>query len=189
MHDGPHEAARRQVDGGVARCRCRRLARRHRLSGEHTLVALELVYVRQADVGGDEIADLQADPVARHELAHVDALLPAVAPHERLVADVRMQGRDRELRPVLVDEPEPDAQGDDEGDDRTVDGVAGQRRDRRRGEQEDEERVAELTGEHAPRRHPVGRQDVRAEGGTATVGVGGAEPGVAHTEGVVDLLD
>ena len=42
VHDRAHERARGEVDRRVARGRLDRLRRRHRLPGEHALVALEL---------------------------------------------------------------------------------------------------------------------------------------------------
>ena len=69
----------------------------------------------------------------------------AVAPHQRLVADVGVQRGDRELGAVLVDEAEPDAQDDDRGDDRrrrSVSPVAAEIA--AAAEQQDEQRVAQL---------------------------------------------
>ena len=81
---------------------------------------------------GTRSPTLRLDDVAWHQLAHVEALWRAVAPDQGLVVDVGVQRGDRELGAVLVDEAEPDAQDDDRGDDRAVDGVTRGRGDRRR---------------------------------------------------------
>ena len=67
----------------------------------------------------------KAHDIAGHEVAHVEALLGAVAPHQGLVADVGVQRGDGDLRAVLVDEAEPDAQHHDRGDDPAIGAVAG----------------------------------------------------------------
>ena len=122
-----------------------RLDRRDGLAGEDGLVALQLVGLQQPQVGGDQVTHAQGHHVAGDQLAHVQTLLFAVAPDQGLVADVGVQRGDRQLRAVLVDEAQPHAQDDDRGDDRPVGGVAGGRGDACRGEQQDEQRVAELT--------------------------------------------
>ena len=109
------------------------------------------VDLEQAHVGGDDVADAQRDDVAGHEVAHVDAPLGAVAPDERLVADVGVQRGDGALGAVLVDEAEPDAEHDDRGDDRRRRSGRRSRRTRRRRQQQDEQRVAQLADEDAER--------------------------------------
>ncbi len=155
VHDGAHEGARRQVERRVARLGDRgRLRDRQRLAGQDGLVAFELRGLDQPEVGGHDVADAQGDDVARDERCDVDAALLPVAPDERLVVDVAVQRRDGVRRAVLVDEPEPDAERDDRGDDRRVRRIAREARDGRRREQQQEQRVAQLPHEHrqAPRR-------------------------------------
>ena len=88
-----------------------RLLDRHRLPGEHRLVALELGDVEQADVGRDDVADARG---ARRRRARASTTSTrcgrAVADDERGLADLRVQRLDRLLGSVLVDEAEPDRQ-------------------------------------------------------------------------------
>ncbi len=164
-HDGRSTAEPVEPPGPAGpsahRARRRRLGGRHRLAGEHRLVALELVRLEQPHVGGDEFPDVQFDDVAGYELAHVELLPRTVAPHDHFVADIRVERRNRLLRPVLVHEPEPDAQRDDRGDDATVGAVAGRRRHRGRREEEDEQRVTQLPHQHPERGDPPGGEHVR----------------------------
>ena len=90
--------------------RIRGLLDRHRLAGEHRLVALELDRLEQPHVGRHDVADRQLHDVARYELDDVDALRHAVAHDERGVPDLRVQRLDRLLGSELVHEPEPDRQ-------------------------------------------------------------------------------
>jgi hypothetical protein len=78
---------------------------------------------------------------------HVQALLAAVAPDQGLAADVGVERGHRQLRAVLAEEAQPHAQGHDGGDDGPVGGVAGGGGDAGRGEQQDEQRVAELAAQ------------------------------------------
>ncbi len=191
MHDRPHERARRQVDFRIAaRHRLRGLRGRHRLAGQDRLVALQPRRLEQPQISGNEITDPQRDDVAGHEVADVDPALLPVAGHQRVVADIGVQRGNSELRPVLVDEAEtrhsarrsPSMITASVGSPVTPDTTAA-------AHEQDQERVAQLPHEHAEGRDPMRQEHVRAEGRTAPVGVGGAEPGVADTEGLVDLLD
>jgi hypothetical protein len=74
-----------------------------------TTVAFELGHLDQAHVGRNKVAESQTHNIARHDIGNVETLLLAVAPDHRLVVDVAMQRGDRELGPVLVEEPEADA--------------------------------------------------------------------------------
>ena len=163
MHDGAHERTGGEVRGRVGRCRRGRLDGRHRLSGQHGFVALELVRLQQPHVGRDHVADAQGHDITGHEVAHVEELLGAVAPHQGLVADVGVQRGDRDLGAVLVDKAQPDAQDHDRGDDPAIDAVTRGRGHGRGGEQQEEQRVAELPGEDTPHRHPSLGQDVAPE--------------------------
>ena len=61
-HDRSHQCARLLV-----RDRIGRLVDRHRLAGQHGLVALELGRLEQPNVGGNDVADRELHDVARHE--------------------------------------------------------------------------------------------------------------------------
>ena len=157
-HDRSHQRARlrraRPAIGG--------LLDRHRLAGEHRLVALELGRLEQPDVGGDDVADRRAARRRRERASTTSTRCGrAVADDERGVPDLRVQRRDRLLGPVLVHEAEPDRQADDHADDHRVGRVAREARHRGRGEQQQEQRIAELTREDAPRAHRVTAQRVR----------------------------
>ena len=76
---------------------------------------------------------------------------------------------------VLVEEAEPDAERDDRGDDRRVGRIARQTRDRGRGEQQEQQRVAELRCEDAERCHATNPQRVRAVLGEAHRGLRGGK--------------
>jgi hypothetical protein len=167
---GAHERARGQVDGGVARGdRGSGLGRRDRLAGQDGLVALQLVGLQQPQVAG-------------HQVAHVQALLAAVAPDQRLVADACVQRRDRQLGAVLVDKAQAHAQRHDRGDDGPVGGVAGGRRDARRGQQQEQQRVAELAAQDPKGGHRVGGQHVTADTGQPGGGLLGGEAGLGAAQ-------
>ena len=83
----------------VARRGRGRLLDRHRLAGEHRLVALELGHVEQPQVGGHDVADAERDDVAGHEVGDVDR--DHVAPSRQttaVVVDARVQRGDRAFR-------------------------------------------------------------------------------------------
>ncbi len=82
-------------------------------------------------------------------------------PHQGPAPDLVVQGGHRHLGPVLVEEPEGDAEADDHRDDHSVGGVAGQSRDPGAQEQQQDEGVADLThqdggGPDAVEPHHVG---------------------------------
>ena len=54
-----------------------------RLAGQHRLVALELVHLQQAQIGGYDVADPQVHDVARNELGNGDLGRSAVAIDQR----------------------------------------------------------------------------------------------------------
>ena len=128
VHDGAHERAGGEVDRGVAgRDRLRGLLRRHRLPGQHRLVALQLGRLDNPAGRREPRRPRAGRPRPRGPGAGVHAPLFAVAPDQRVVVDVAAQGGDRLGRAVLVDEAERHAQDHDPGDDRRVRGVPGQR--------------------------------------------------------------
>jgi hypothetical protein len=77
------------------------------------------------------------EDVAGNEVGDVDLGRAAVAVDGRQVADLRVQRLDRSLRPVLVQEAEPDAHRDDHADDQRLGVVTDEgRHDRRHHEQQ-----------------------------------------------------
>ena len=84
-----------------------------------------------------------------------------VANDERGVVDLRMQRLDRLLGAELVHEAETDREGHDHADDHGARRIAGEPRDGGGREQQQEQRIAELTREHRPR----ARRDCAARSG------------------------
>ena len=144
MDDSTHEGARRQVNTRIGGRRFSRFDRRHRLTSQDSFVAFQLHGLDQTDIGRDEITHAKLDDVTRYQVPDIDSLGLLVSPHERLVMDVGVQRRDGDLGAVLVDEPETDAEHHDRGDDPTISRIAGCRGHGRRGEKQDQQRVAEL---------------------------------------------
>ena len=136
---------------------------RHRLAGQHGLVALEVRHVEQPQVGGHDVADAKRDDVAGHEVGDVDARSARRRARPPPRGGGRVQRGHGVRRAVLVEEAQAHAEHDDRGDDRGVRGVAGQARDDRRGKQQHQERVAHLAQQHRERRDPVHGQRVRPE--------------------------
>jgi hypothetical protein len=122
-----------------------------------------LVGLQQPQISGDQVPHAQRHHVAGHQVAHVQALLAPVAPDQGLVADACVQRRDRHLGAILVDEAQPHAQDDDRGDDGPVGRVASGGRDACRGQQQDQQRVAELAAKDPKGSHLVGGQHVAAD--------------------------
>src|SRR6266702_2195585 len=75
---------------------------------------------------------------------------------------LRMQRLDRTLGAVLIEEAEPDAQAADQKNDQRVEALAYKERGQRRSEQQHEQRVAQLAGEHGERPRAVAAQRIRA---------------------------
>ena len=163
VHDRAHERAGGQIERGVAAPGRGRLRSRRRLARQDRLVALEAIRREQPQVRGHDVSHPEAHDVAGHERDDVDLLRLPVALDEGGAADLRVERLDRLLGAVLVDEAEPDAQGDDRQDDPGRRRLADRRRDHRRRYEEHEQEAAELASKHAPGAGPVTAQDVRAE--------------------------
>lgn len=97
--------------------------RRERLACQHRFVALQSLRLQQPQIGGHHVADLDPDDIAGHQLGHVDALDFPVAHDKRRVPQLRMQRLDCSLGAVLIEEPEPYAQGADQEDDQSVEAL------------------------------------------------------------------
>ena len=136
----------------------------HRLTGEHCLVTLELVDLQQAEVGRHE----RRRPAATRRHRARGSMTsrrcsPAVTPDVRLPLDPGVQLSHRDFCPVLVDEPQPDAQRHDDGDDHGISRIAGQSGNRGRDEQQQQERVADLRRQDREGAHLVSAQGIRPE--------------------------
>ena len=127
-------------------------------------------------------ADGEAHDVAGYQHDRVDKLIPAVATDHRAVVDLLMQRFHRALGAELVDEAEQDAHRHDRGDDHRVGWIAGESRDRRAGEQEQQQRVAKLADQHAGRGDAMLTEDVRPKYLEASGGLGGSEALIGRAE-------
>src|SRR4029453_4922081 len=122
---GPHEGAGGEVEGRFARGGWMRLLRRRgSLAREYGFLALEPAPLEQPQVGRDGVAPAEPGHVAGNELGRVGLMETSVALDEAPPPDLRVQLLDRLLGAVLVEEAEPDAEGDDNEGDRRLDPVA-----------------------------------------------------------------
>ena len=187
VDDRPHEGAARLVlrqtpgDGRDG------LDHRHRLAGEHAFVALALVDVKQTQVGRHQGPDAKRHHVAWHQIRHGHPS-PPVPADLGLLPDLGPKGRHRELRPVFVEEAEADAEGDDDGDDHRVGATAGEPRNQRRAEQEDQDWVPNLAKENRSGMHTVHGECIRAEPTESFLHLVGCEPFGSTPEDGEDLV-
>ena len=163
MDDRPHEGAPRLVQRLAAGDGRHRLRHWHRLAGQHTFVALEFVDLQQTDVGRYQNADAERHDVTGYEVRYFDPALPSVPANFGFLSDFGAERSHRHLRPVLVEEAQPDTQGDDHGDDHCVRTASGQPRYQGGDEQQDQDRVAELAEEDGRGVHPMRTERVRTE--------------------------
>jgi hypothetical protein len=163
MHDRPHERAPRLVLRLAASRGGRRLGHRQRLTSQHALVALQLIGPQQPQVGRDQIAQAQRCHVSGNKVhGRNPARLPVPA-DLGFLPDLGAEGSHRDLGPVLVEEAQADAEGDDHRDDQRVRTAPGQPRDKRRAEQENQDRVPDLAEHHGRHAHPVRAEHIGPE--------------------------
>ncbi len=118
-----------------------------------------------------------------HELGDVDRRGLAVAHRQRGVAQLGVQRLDRQLGAVLVEEPQPDAEADDQQDDQRAGALTDGKRGQRRGHEQDQQRIAQLTRQHRERPRAMAAQRVGPNLGqprrrlVARKAGGGARPG------------
>ena len=159
MHDRAHQGAAGQLgQRRPRRARIGALVDRQRLAGQHRLVAFEAGDLEQPNVGRDDVAEPQLDDVAGHQRGDVHRRRPPVTDHHCLVVDLRVQRLGGLLGPVLIDEPEPDRQGHDHADDHRVAALADEVGGGRGGEQQPQQRGAQLVPEHRPEAGPGARR-------------------------------
>jgi hypothetical protein len=161
---GSHQGAGGQVEGppGVAHG-LDPLFGRHRLSGEHRLVALQPGRLEQAQVGGHDVTDVEVDDVAGDEQGDVELLDRTAAGDGGAVADLRVQLLDRPLGSVLVHEPQAGAETHDDQDDDRVRPLSDGERHHRGHHQQDQQRAVQLSLEHRERAASVAAYRVGAE--------------------------
>ena len=99
----------------------RDLERRRRLAGHRRLVDVEVVGLDEPAVRRDDVARVEHDEVAAHEVVRGDVLLGAIADDRRLQRQSGAQRGHRLLRAGLLDEAEGGRQDDDDQDDARVD--------------------------------------------------------------------
>jgi hypothetical protein len=151
VHDRAHQRARSLVgEHGAGRGHPGGLVDGQGFAGQHGLVTGQPTGFEQANVGRYHGAELQMDDVAGHEIEHVDVGEAAVAQDGDGVPDLRVQGLRGSFGPIFVNEPEPDAGGQNQGDDDRIGVVTQDERDRRRDHQQNQQGVAQLTAEHRP---------------------------------------
>ena len=109
----------------------------------------EAVDLYRADVGRHDRPQGQLHDVAGHQVGHGDGAGDAVAPHHDGVSYPGVQRLRGELRPILVDESEPDRRHQDHGDDHGIGAVPDEERHRRGDHQEQQERAPQLAPEHS----------------------------------------
>ncbi len=124
-HDRAHEHTGGEVERRLGRrVRLESFLCRERLACQHRFVALQALRLQQPQVGGDDVADLDPDDIARHQLGHVDPFGLPVAQGKGRVPQLRMERLDRALGAVLIEEAEPDAQAADQKDDERIEPLA-----------------------------------------------------------------
>ena len=106
-----------------------------------TRATAERLLIVKGDAGA-EIHD-----IARHQLFEMQLALASVAEHQRLWCDGAAQRIDGVVRVKLLDEIQRHAQRDDDDDDEEACPIAGQRRQRARKQQDENERVKETEEE------------------------------------------
>ena len=140
-------ASRSPSDGRVTSPSLRDLERRSGLAGQGRLVDVEVVGLDEPSVRRDDVAGVEDDEVAAHEIVHRDVLLGAVADDRGLQRQSGLQRGDRALRAGLLDEAEAADSDDDDQDDARVDLVAREDGDDARDDEQQHERARELAEE------------------------------------------
>ena len=128
------------------------LGDRHRLTRQQRLVDLQCVRPDEAQIGRYPRTGLEQDDVARHEIPAVDLFVAAVADDARVGHHQLHQREHRTLGLAFLREPDHCVQHQHRGDHHGVQVLAEHHRDGERGEQDEDQRAAELTGEHQPGR-------------------------------------
>ena len=139
------------------------LADRRALAGQRRFLRLHRGGPQQPAVGGHDVAGLELDDVAGHQVVRGDLHQGAVPPHARLRLLHRGQRVDALAREHLLAGPDDHVDHHEEADDERRRPLPDGRADRRDRDQHDVHRVAQLLEDHRP--HGRGRlrgQGVRA---------------------------
>jgi hypothetical protein len=115
------------------------------------------VRLEQAQIGRNDVPDLQQADISDHQPRSRDLRRDAVAHDRGASTGAFAQRRERLFAAGLVEDAEPDAREHDREDDRAVDVLADPDRDEGRDDEQPEERATQL-------RHDDGRERARAGG-------------------------
>jgi hypothetical protein len=126
----------------------------HGLAGQRGLVDPQLRNVVKAQVGRHQIAGLQQDHVARHQVLGLDGAVPASTAHRRLRRSQLAQRLHRAIGAPLLDDRDAGVQQHDHQDREGVDQVADQARQHRGRQQDHDHEVAKRVGQ--PRQPAAG---------------------------------
>jgi len=114
-------------------------------------------------IGGNQVARGQLDDVAGDEADGGHLAGATVAPRPDAQGDGAAQGFHGAARAMLLHHVESDAHQHDHDDEAEARRVAGERGNRRRAEQDDDERIGQSPGDRPRQPRPVGvRKSIRA---------------------------
>ena len=137
--------------------------RRHRLSGQHALVAFQLFHAQQAQIGRDDVAKADDDDVTRNKLCDRHAHRSSISPNFRFVPYLRAQSLHRSFGPIFVEESQANAQSNDHRDDDGVRSASGQSRNQCGDEQKHENGIAHLAPQNGAGTNLVSPESVRPD--------------------------
>src|SRR5262249_19888336 len=126
---------------------------------------------------GHDVAYVKKDYVSRYQLRHVDLVESAISVDDGTVADARMQPLDRALRAVLVYESEAHGERDDGQDDQRVDSLTHDQAGQSGCDEEQQQRVFNLTQQHSPGTGAVAEHGIRSYHLQPASRLGGSQTG------------
>ena len=126
---------------------------RLRLAGQGRLVDPQLIGLHQPHVGGHDIADIQTQNIPRHDVCCRDTVPLPVALHHGVGRPHLLERIQGLLRLDLLHEADGRVEEDQEGDGDAVHQVPGVQRQGRAEQQDDQQRILELTQKQQQRGH------------------------------------
>jgi len=142
---------------------CHGLGHRHRLSGQHAFVALELVDLQQTEVGWHDATDAKRYHVAWHEVGHRNPDRPSVPEDLGLVSDLAAERGHRHLGRYSLKKPRPTLRATMTAMITAFRPATGQSRHQCRPEKKDQDRVPDLAEEDGGSTHTVRTERVGPE--------------------------